>query len=194
MKKIILLGILLTTTFLFASSTKLYNYVNQNVNEAELVEYINNDISRFSARHNIDPNIIAAIIKVDSNFDWAKEGTSDKVGLMQISRYKLESEVWDSREIFITENIRIGIEYFTKCLNDNNRDLALALAAYKGGQNKILKYNGIPPVDNIQDYVDNVIEIYNSYFENNYSYKNIVFNKKNDFGFKKVEVESEQKK
>ena len=60
---------------------------------------------------------------------------------------------------FSLQNVEGGVKYL-KSLIDKYGDKETALAAYNAGPNAVKKYGGIPPYQETQNYVKNVLSIY----------------------------------
>ena len=108
-------------------------------------------------RYQVDPAIILAIIKAESNYDLYAVSRAGAVGLMQLMpRTARELGV---RNIFNPEqNIHGGVKYFSQLLNKFSGDHALALAAYNAGSRKVLKYKGVPPYRETRQYIKRVFK------------------------------------
>ncbi|GAB1410031.1 lytic transglycosylase domain-containing protein [Desulfovibrionales bacterium] len=115
------------------------------------IEAIVHDLCR---RHGVDKNLVMAVIDVESGFNAAAVSTAGAQGLMQIMpETGKDLNLVDPYNP--TENIDAGIRYLRQLL-DKFPDKRLALAAYNAGPNAVLKYNGIPPYTETQDYVNKV--------------------------------------
>ena len=116
-------------------------------------------------RYKIDPFLIKAVIHQESNFD--PYATSDKgaQGLMQLmpdtARDMEVADVFDPRE-----NIFGGTRYLKRLYSQCNGDLALTLASYNAGPERVIPYNSIPTIPETRAYVRNVIARYNAYRQN----------------------------
>jgi hypothetical protein len=93
-------------------------------------------------RYGLDPNLVAAVITMESDGDPSALSPADARGLMQILHGP-----WDPKEN-ITEGVRMLADFL-----DQFHDLDLALAAYNAGPAAVTQYNGIPPYRETQDYV-----------------------------------------
>ncbi len=119
-------------------------------------------IYELSSQHEVNPALIKAIIKVESDFDTTAISIAGAQGLMQLMPMTANrlgvSDPFDPRE-----NIEGGIRYLKALLDIFNNDPRLALAAYHAGENNVLKYNGLPPIPQTKRYVEKVIGYYKKY-------------------------------
>ncbi|MDD5167610.1 MAG: lytic transglycosylase domain-containing protein [Syntrophales bacterium] len=114
-------------------------------------------ISKASEKYNIDPALIKAIIKTESNFNHKAVSPKGARGLMQLMPKTAQAlQVEDS---FKPENnIEGGTRYLRYLLNLFEGNITLALAAYNAGENAVIKYNRtIPPYRETVNYVQRVL-------------------------------------
>lgn len=113
-------------------------------------------INNCAAEYGLDPALLKAIIKTESNFDRYCVSAKGAVGLMQLMPATadiLKVKNPTSPE----ENIRAGSRYLRDMLSIFGGDLAHALAAYNAGPSRVRQYGGIPPYKETQNYVRKVI-------------------------------------
>ena len=115
-------------------------------------EYI---ISHYSAEHHVSPDLIKAMIQVESNYDPYAVSAKNCKGLMQL--HPDTAKRFGVNDIFNPEeNISGGIRYFSFLMDHFDQDMDFALAAYNSGENTVKKYNGIPPYPETINYVKQV--------------------------------------
>lgn len=119
-------------------------------------------IRNASNENRIDPELVKAVIKQESNFNRrgvSRKGARGLMQLMPATARKLG--VQDSFDPW--ENIRGGTRYLRMMLDTFDGDLVKALAAYNAGPGAVKKYDAVPPYRETQGYVKNVLRYYRSY-------------------------------
>lgn len=114
------------------------------------------EIREIAGWFDVDPNLVKAIIKVESNFDRKAVSKMGARGIMQImpetGRLLGLSDPFDSKD-----NIFAGVKFVSRLMSKFNNDLELVLAAYNAGENAVVKYDyNIPPYRETIDYVEKV--------------------------------------
>lgn len=109
-------------------------------------------ISDISNLHGIDPELVHAIIRVESDFDPLAVSDKKCMGLMQLHpdtaiRFGV-SDIFDPRQ-----NIEGGIRYLTWLMEEFDSNLDHVLAAYNAGENAVRRYNGVPPYPETRNYI-----------------------------------------
>lgn len=160
---------------------KIYNYLLQEVNSKENAKNIYTDIMRFSQKYNVDPGLITAVMKIESNFIQESISVKGATGLMQLMPETAEQLKINpfSQE----ENIKGGILYLKNCLSRNGNDIPLALAAYNTGQGNLNKYDSVPPFQETQEYITKVLDIYKTYFNPTYEDNKLLFEPDTNLSF-----------
>ena len=114
----------------------------------------------------VDPALLMAVVKVESNFDQHATNPSGPMGLMQITHTtaKTVSPNISRRELMLPEkNLRVGALHLKQLLQDFG-DPKLALAAYQAGSGKV-KEKGHHVLGNphTAGHVNKVMKHYHSY-------------------------------
>ncbi len=130
--------------------------------KTELMELINTAIDNASAKYGVDKNLIRAVMKQESSFNPTSISSSGAQGLMQLMPGTAAS-LGVTDPFNIVQNINGGALYLRDQLSNFKGDISLALAAYNAGPNSVIKYDGIPPYAETQNYVQKVTEYYNQY-------------------------------
>jgi len=94
------------------------------------VDYWANDIQRWSQAYNIDPNLLATVMQIESCGHDTIDSIAGAQGLFQVMPFH-----FDSGEDMIDPdtNAMRGANFLNECLSFANGDPGLALACYNGG-------------------------------------------------------------
>jgi len=112
------------------------------------------------SEHNLDVDLLASVVKAESNGNARAISRAGAQGLMQLMPATAKDlGVEDSFKP--NENVRGGTAYLDALLTRYHDHLALALAAYNAGPEAVDKYNGIPPYRETRAYVARVIHEFN---------------------------------
>src|SRR5713101_9487799 len=118
------------------------------------------DLIRAAAKHySVDADLITSVIAAESNFDPKAISRRDARGLMQLLPVTAASlgvkNIFDPRE-----NIEAGTRYLSDLLQLYKNDLALTLAAYNAGPDRVQRYGRVPPFAETISYVRRVRQTY----------------------------------
>ena len=116
------------------------------------VQEIVADVAR---RHDVEPELIDSVIRVESNYNPSAISPKGAEGLMQLMPATARRfGVDDSFEP--AQNIAGGVRYLKYLLEMYKGDQTLALAAYNAGEGAVARYGGVPPYNETQSYVKKV--------------------------------------
>ena len=118
-------------------------------------------IDQTSTRHQVDPQLVEAIVKVESDGDPRAVSAKGAMGLMQLIPATAQRfGVQDPRDP--RQNVEGGVSYLRYLLDLFGGDVSLALAGYNAGENAVRQSGGIPSYRETQAYVRKVSELYGS--------------------------------
>ena len=113
----------------------------------------------------VEPNLLRAVIVVESGFNTRAISKRGAVGLMQLmpataSRFGVSNR-YDPRQ-----NVRGGALYLGFLINRFRQNVRLALAAFNAGEDAVDRNGGqIPPYRETLEYVPKVLKIYQALTE-----------------------------
>lgn len=110
-------------------------------------------------RYSLDPELVRAIIKVESSFNPHAVSKKGAMGLMQLMP-ETAKEMQVAAPFEVEENIMGGSRYLRQLLDLFEGDLRLGLAAYNAGPSRVLEKRGIPNIPETKQYVQKVLHEY----------------------------------
>src|SRR3954449_924042 len=106
-------------------------------------EEIDQSIVMAAARHNVDPNLVRAVVKVESNFNSNAVSRKGAMGLMQLmpqtARQLRVRNPFDPEQ-----NVDAGVRHLKQLMESFGGDVKLTLAAYNAGAGAVNRSAGIP--------------------------------------------------
>src|ERR1700756_483440 len=127
-------------------------------------EEIDQSIVMAAARHNVDPNLVRAVVKVESNFNSNAVSRTGAMGLMQLMP-KTARELRVKNPFDAQQNVDAGVRHLKYLLENYNGDVNLTLAAYNAGEGAVRRSAGVPLYAETQDYVRKITRLYNGGFD-----------------------------
>ena len=132
------------------NSTLRHGFTQREIDEA---------INKAADRHNVDPNLVHALVKVESNFNPNAVSRKGAMGLMQLMPQT-------ARQLRLTnpfnpeENVDAGVRHLKELLDNYGGDVRLSLAAYNAGTGAVARSSGIPHYAETRNYVKRITQLY----------------------------------
>ena len=119
-------------------------------------------IATYAEQYALDPALLQAVIKVESNFNSDAVSSKGAIGLMQLM--PLTAAAFHVLDPFDPkDNIRAGAALLRGLLDRFGGDLSLALAAYHLGEARVRQAIGVPALPATQLYVNRVLGHYDRF-------------------------------
>jgi soluble lytic murein transglycosylase-like protein len=110
-------------------------------------------------KHGLDPELVLAVVGVESAFQPDAVSPKGAQGLMQLMPGTADSlgveDAFDPGQ-----NLDGGVRHLGSLLTLYDGDLSRALAAYNAGEGAVARHRGIPPFRETREYVKRVLERY----------------------------------
>lgn len=116
-------------------------------------------VREVSARHNLDPALVKAVIGVESNWNPAAVSRKGALGLMQLIP-TTAGQLGVGNAFDPAQNVEGGASYLRSLLDRYHGDLELTLAAYNAGPGAVERSGGIPNIRETRSYVQKVTDTY----------------------------------
>lgn len=117
-------------------------------------------IDKKAKEHEIDPTLVTAVIRAESNGNPYAVSRKGAMGLMQLMPITA-SELQVRNPFNPEDNIDGGTRYLRYLIEKFDGNLTLALAAYNAGPKTVEKYGSVPPISETKQYVKKVLSLYN---------------------------------
>jgi len=115
-------------------------------------------IQQHANRQALRPELVRAVIQVESGFNPRALSPKGAMGLMQLmpatAKQYAVANPYDP-----TANIEAGIKHLKALIDRFDSSLELALAAYNAGPGAVEKFNGVPPYRETRNYVTRILSL-----------------------------------
>jgi hypothetical protein len=116
-------------------------------------------------RYRIPAPLVRAIMQAESNFDANAVSPKGACGLMQLMP-QTATEMYVKDIFDEKENIDGGVRYLRVLANQFEGDMVKMIAAYNAGPDAVRRSGGnVPPIEETQEYVRKVLQLYYHYKE-----------------------------
>jgi len=125
---------------------------------------VDSAIEQAAARHNVDPNLVRAVVKVESNFNPNAVSRKGAMGLMQLMPSTARS-LNVKNPFDPAQNVDAGVRHLKQLLESYGGDIKLTLAAYNAGAGAVARSSGVPRYAETQNYVRRITNLYYGGFD-----------------------------
>ncbi len=136
--------------------------MEKNYGEDVSKDEINQLIDAYSKKNGLDPDFVKAVVKQESGFNEKATSRCGAAGLMQLMPGTAKG-LGVENPYDAEQNVRGGTKMLANLMKTYGGKKDLVLAAYNAGGGAVKKYGGVPPYKETQNYVKNVLSIYNRY-------------------------------
>jgi soluble lytic murein transglycosylase-like protein len=116
-------------------------------------------VRHWAPQYAIDPDLVMALIAVESGFNVTAVSPKNAQGLMQL--IPGTAERFGVKNVYNPQqNLQGGLAYLRWLMAYFKGDVALVLAAYNSGEETVERYRGIPPYAETRNYVKQITSVY----------------------------------
>ncbi len=140
---------------------------NSSVHSGFTQQEIDAAIDKAASRHNVDANLVRALVKVESNFNPNAVSRKGAMGLMQLMP-QTARQLNVSNPFNPEENVDAGVRHLKRLLESYGGNVQLSLAAYNAGSGAVARSSGIPRYAETRNYVRRITNLYGGNLGNSY--------------------------
>ena len=118
------------------------------------------NVRDIAGRNGVDPELVLRVIQAESSGDQNAISSAGATGYMQLMPGTAKDLGVDPNDP--AQNVEGGVRYLRQMLDRYDGDVELGLAAYNAGMGNVDKHGGIPPFEETQNYVNNIMTGYPS--------------------------------
>lgn len=117
-------------------------------------------IYEVAARYSLNPDLVAAIVRVESSFNPRARSRKGACGLMQLLPETARRFGLRRKDLFDpAKNLDAGARYLRWLADRFGHDPVRVLAAYNAGEGAVQRYGGVPPFKETRRYVDRIFSL-----------------------------------
>ena len=130
----------------------------QQVKQTNHGQQIFNSVDKYSKQYNVKPELIHAVIYVESRYNHKAKSNAGACGLMQIMPITYKATGLKNNPYNIDNNIHCGTKHLAGMLAKYNGNEVYALASYNGGTTRVDRMikNNKPLPKSVSNYVKKV--------------------------------------
>jgi len=132
---------------------------HDSLNRVITQQQIDAAIDEAASRHNVDPNLVRSVIKVESNFNPHAVSRKGAMGLMQLMPATARS-LNVSNPFDPAQNVDAGVRHLKSLLENYGGNIPLSLAAYNAGTAAVSRSAGVPHFAETRSYVRRITDLY----------------------------------
>jgi soluble lytic murein transglycosylase-like protein len=135
------------------------SHLNIRSNRVFTEQEIDDAIVQAASRHNVDPNLVRSVVKVESNYNPNAVSRKGAMGLMQLmpgtARSLNVTNPFDPQQ-----NVDAGVRHLKQLLENYGGNVPLSLAAYNAGARAVARSAGVPHYAETRNYVKRITNLY----------------------------------
>lgn len=116
-------------------------------------------IRKLAPKYGLDPELVMAVVAIESGFKPDAVSPRDAQGLMQLTA-ETADRFGVADRFDPTANLHGGMRFLRQLLTAFDGDVELAMAAYNAGEGAVRRHGGVPPYAETQEYVVKVRRYY----------------------------------
>ncbi len=113
-------------------------------------------IERVAAKHQLDPDLVRAVVLFESAGDPQAVSPKGAIGLMQLLP-TTAADYGVTRLRDPESNLEAGCRHLARLSGKMDGDLELTLAAYNAGEGAVARFGGVPAYTETRDYVRKIL-------------------------------------
>jgi len=122
------------------------------------------DLQRYSTAHQLDPYLVASLIRQESEFSAVAISRANAMGLMQIlptvgKKLAREEKIHSfSSDALLTPsiNLQLGTRYFKQIVERYDGQVEYALAAYNAGEDRVKDWRSSGDYQDVEEFVESI--------------------------------------